>query len=421
MTAGRKIFRFGTCPDCCGEPESVGCGYFVDNFTRSTIGPDWTVDSGVWAIAVTRDQENNIISGKLETGQGKATIVPNATPQTALLGVVVSVELTIASVGDQARVYVNYGDTAGAWYVQVERTSDGFNPLYTVAIFDGDDTLVSSILPFTTIGIITYDVLLTVCFSSVRIATKITHGVTNFSGPSYNTDVLSTNEVAIGTGNVPGNLRFDNVSLSHHQTIVPLDDTCIKCRDCLSCKYKTPDTIMVTLPELPENPFAPCGNCADYAGDYILQRVELDSDGDEAPWTGRSCVYQYVFDPPGPCGRVNNGLNDSISQFLRVNIRQAIFADQLFPDTQYVVSCRILSIVDGLFGKTDVVHQQWRRQMRTSDSPLVVCEDLNVPFSVPAYTIDFPHNWITTHQCVEQGPGVHQRPTYPPVEITYIN
>lgn len=248
MTYGR--FTPGSCCGC-----GTSCYFATDDFDRASIGSDWTVVSGTWAIS----------SNQLAESAGGGVIVWATNADSHKM--VAEANFSGISAGESARVIVAYTDADNYLYGQIA----GVGSNYEVSLYKrsgGVETLLAGPSSYTSIAPV-----LRVCYDGSTLRLRSDQfvalqalSVTSFTGT----------KAGLGTGGSSA-VGFDNFKGAYQYSY---QAGCLGCWWCSNCKdNQAARKYSITCGTVNEgaycsNPGSPtCSGrnvCSDYSGTYIL-------------------------------------------------------------------------------------------------------------------------------------------------------
>lgn len=171
-------------PCCC-----VNCQFFTDNFAVDDLATNYTSVSGSWSIG----------SGVLSTSSSNAILTGNTANPSGDALTAITVDLTMATTGDIARIYLD-GTT---YYIQIKVGTGAYIRIYTGA------TQLAEVLITRATG------TFTVCASVSTLAdgSKAIRG--RIASDTANAPMSGTNTGwGLGTGTIAGTVQFDNLVVS---------------------------------------------------------------------------------------------------------------------------------------------------------------------------------------------------------------
>lgn len=271
---------------CCAK----GCVYFSDDFTRSTIGLNWIVDSGFWSI----------LAGKLSTTSANARL--RCAKQNPIEDEhVVSVFASSTASGDQVRVFTNFLSSTDYWFAELEFGATDS----TLRIWEntgggdvqrGSDANVEGVAAGDT-------AVIRICFgaSAIRVEVRENVGAPGFllkGAINFATADIGDSICACATGTLTGTATFDTWKLEHHGEN---RGGCPTCLNCTICGVSPPVSYDITVPSMfGGDVLTGCSSAecnAALAGSFTLDHfagcTHIFESADDAICTGPDHGFQY--------------------------------------------------------------------------------------------------------------------------------
>ena len=270
-------FRFMPCEKCCDD-----CPSFSDSFVgRETIGDNWEVVSGGWEMI-----EDEGIKATTSDSTLKLLVTQ---PDGSSPAVHVSVSAVGKNGGDKARLYADFTASDDSHYAEVEYgtpSQDGYLSIWNSGGQISSRVPVAELSAGKLAGI-------GMCVSPAKIIATASlqaadgHIISRSVEADNPPHSFSSVDVAIGTGEVNGNVTFSKFKTTEHAND---NEECPDCGGCIVC-YGLPESILLDF-----TGFDGVGICPDLTdGPYVASNpifAENIAIGN-CYW-----VWRFVFTPP---------------------------------------------------------------------------------------------------------------------------